>query len=901
VEAVSELAVRWAKLRRTPVSERKVAILLHQNPPRNDMIGGAFGLDAQESTVSLLREMKKRGYGTDTVPESGQQLTSMLLAGVSNDTDWLSAQEMRERCAAFIPTEKYTEWFSSADETCRSGMLRDWGSIPGELHTVDGGIVIPGMISGNIFIGLQPNRGMGGSSEDIYHSQEITAPHNYLAYYRWLTEEFGAHAVIHMGCHGTLEWLPGKGTAVSGKCFPDLVFGHIPHIYPYAISNPGEGVNAKRRTCAVIIDHLIPAHTRAGSYDEIAEVELLLQEYLRAKLADQNEKCRSLANTIFDECIESSLLDDIGLTQHSDIDELENKMEVLYDYICSVKDNMIKDGLHVLGSPPSDERMDEMIYSLTRIRNGDVPSLRSAVADSKGIDLKALMDSPSGTSPDGTLNGEVIDKIDGTSAELITAMRKLSFVKNDCMKTAEDMFGSSDDIRSVISMICDTAVPMLMRTADEIGNVLCSMNGEYVMPGPSGCPTRGNIHLLPTGRNFYSIDPAGIPARSSWEIGKKMADRMIERHVKDNGSYPKQIAIVVWATDTMKTGGDDIAYILWLLGVRPVWSASGSSVTGLEIIPLDELKRPRIDVTLRISGLFRDSFPDLIYMIDDAVTKISELDERKEDNYLIMNLRKDIADSIASGIDAATAKKKARIRIFGDPPGTYGGGIDTLIGSSQWKDRSELADAYIEWGGYGYGREFKGEDVKDFFRKRLSGIDVTVKNHESRELDAFDNDDDYIFLGGLNASVESCSGKQPMSIIGDSADPERPVTRTLQEEGKFIFRSRVLNPKWIDGLKRHGYRGVQELSNLVEFSFGWDSTSDAMEDWMYQAMTEKFLFDGSNREWIENNNPDALRHITSRLLEAIERGMWKADNETTERLRSLFLGSENILEKANDR
>ncbi|MCL2143493.1 MAG: cobaltochelatase subunit CobN, partial [Methanomassiliicoccaceae archaeon] len=393
----------------------------------------------------------------------------------------------------------------------------------------------------------------------------------------------------------------------------------------------------------------------------------------------------------------------------------------------------------------------------------------------------------------------------------------------------------------------------------------------------------------------------GIPARSSWDTGRRMADLMIQRHVKDNGSYPKQVAIVVWATDTMKTGGDDIAYILWLLGVRPVWSSSGSSVVDLEIVPPGELGRPRIDVTLRISGLFRDSFPNLIHMIDDAVAKISELDESEDDNYLIKNLRKDIADSIAEGLDPVTAKKKARIRIFGDPPGNYGGGVDSLIETSGWKERSELADACVEWGGYAYGREFRGEDVKDFFRKRLSGVDVTVKNHESRELDAFDNDDDYIFLGGLNAAVESCSGKQPMSVIGDSSDPERPIARTLQEEGKFIFRSRVLNPKWIDGLKRHGYRGVQEISNLVDYSFGWDSTSDAMEDWMYKAMADKFLFDGENKQWIEDNNPDALRKITSRLLEAIERGMWNADNETAEKLRSLFLGSENILETANDR
>jgi cobaltochelatase CobN len=900
VSAVSELAVRWAVLRRTPPENRKIAILLHQNPPRNDMIGGAFGLDAQESTVALMKELRKKGYSIDNIPESGQELTKQILAGVSNDTEWLSAEDMKERCAAFISTGRYAEWFSAIDGECRERMLRDWGDIPGEIHAVDGGIVIPGIKNGNIFIGLQPNRGMTDSSIDIYHSQDITAPHNYLAYYKWLTDEFGAQAVIHMGCHGTLEWLPGKGNAVSGSCFPDLVFGHIPHIYPYAISNPGEGVHAKRRTCAVIVDHLIPSQTRAESYDELAEIESLVQEYLRARSANQKDKCVSLVNTIFDKCMSSSLLDDIGLAQHSDLEELEAKIETLYDYICSIKDNTIKDGLHIFGSPPQGERMIEMIYALTRIRNGNVPSLRTAVSELLNIDLEKAMNAPSEMN-DGILNGELIDTVDSVSTGIIRNMASMSFRKEECIKAIGKAIGSSADINAITELICDSIVPNLMRTNEEIDNVINSLNGQYILPGPSGCPTRGNVHLLPTGRNFYSIDPAGIPARSSWETGKRMADLMIERHVKENGSYPKQVGIVVWATDTMKTGGDDIAYILWLLGVRPVWSASGSSVIDLEIVSPEELKRPRIDVTLRISGLFRDSFPNLIEMIDDAVHRISELDEDEENNYLLKNLRKDIADAVANGLDAVTAKRKARIRIFGDPPGTYGGGVDSLIETSSWKERSDLADAYVEWGGYGYGREVRGEDVKDFFRKRLSGIEVTVKNHESRELDAFDNDDDYIFLGGLNAAVESCSGKQPLSMIGDSSNPERPSARTLQEEGKFIFRSRVLNPKWIEGLKRHGYRGVQEISNLVEYSFGWDSTSDAMEDWMYQSMADKFLFDGDNKEWIEDNNPEALRKITSRLLEAIERGMWNADDETTERLRSLFLGSEDILEAANDR
>ncbi|MDD4185693.1 MAG: cobaltochelatase subunit CobN, partial [Candidatus Methanomethylophilaceae archaeon] len=381
-----------------------------------------------------------------------------------------------------------------------------------------------------------------------------------------------------------------------------------------------------------------------------------------------------------------------------------------------------------------------------------------------------------------------------------------------------------------------------------------------------------------------------------WKVGKDMADRMVERYIEERGAYPKQVGLVLWSTDTMKTGGDDVAYVLWLLGLEPVWSASGGSVTGLRVIPPKELGRPRIDVTLRISGLFRDSFPNLIRLIDEGIRMISELDETDEDNYLLANLRKDLAENISAGLDPVLAKRRARVRIFGDPPGNYGGGVDTLIESSEWKDKDDLKRAFLEWGGYAYGTDLSGEDMKDFFAKRLGGMDVTVKNHESRELDILDNDDDFVFLGGMNAAVEAIRGEKPVSMIGDSSDPDDVGVRTLQEEASFVFRSRVLNPKWVSGLKRHGYRGVQELSNLVDYTLGWDSTSGAIEDWMYEGISQKFLFDGDNRKWIEDCNPDALLNMSSRLLEAAERGLWNANPETLDRIRSIFTDAETAVE-----
>jgi len=896
VRAVAELAVNWAALRHTANTEKRIAILLHQNPPRRDMIGGAFGLDAAESTVNLLRSMDLRGYDVKGFPGSGQELSEKLLEGVSNDNDWMSSEEMAERAAAVVPVKEYLSWLSEMDKECTFKMTEDWGPPPGDINTAAGGIVIPGRIFGNVFVGIQPNRGYLGSDADIYHSQDVVAPHNYLAYYRWIERIFKADAIIHMGCHGTLEWLPGKGTGLSERCYPDLVLGHIPHIYPYAISNPGEGMNAKRRSWAVIIDHLIPSMTKACGYDEISSLEALVQDHLRASAAGQDEKCRGILDKLYDSCQRMDILPEIGLSGTSSLRDLAPKVPELYDYISDIKGNMIKNGLHVLGMPPEGKALEDMIFSVVRMGNGRVISIRELIASCSGFSIKDLSSRPSETDrATGKLYGEILDDVDEECLGIIEEMNETGFNPERCREILYRAAGESDDSQALSDLICRLSQDIGM-TVNEIENLLDALDGRYIMPGPSGCITRGNAHLLPTGMNFYSIDPASIPTMPSWKVGKDMADRMVERYIEERGAYPKQVGLVLWSTDTMKTGGDDVAYVLWLLGLEPVWSASGGSVTGLRVIPPKELGRPRIDVTLRISGLFRDSFPNLIRLIDEGIRMISELDEADEDNYLLTNLRKDLAENISAGLDPVLAKRRARVRIFGDPPGNYGGGVDTLIESSEWKDKDDLKRAFLEWGGYAYGTDLSGEDMKDFFAKRLGGMDVTVKNHESRELDILDNDDDFVFLGGMNAAVEAIRGEKPVSMIGDSSDPDDVGVRTLQEEASFVFRSRVLNPKWVSGLKRHGYRGVQELSNLVDYTLGWDSTSGAIEDWMYEGISQKFLFDGDNRKWIEDCNPDALLNMSSRLLEAAERGLWNADPETLDRIRSIFTDAETAVE-----
>lgn len=896
IVSVAKAAKRLAVLHSVPAQKKKVAIILYQNPPRRDRLGDAFGLDTPQSIVALLRALKDSGYLVEHIPNDGQELILEMLAGLADDEDWLSAEEMREKAAARVDLETYLSWFSSLPLKCQEEMTRDWGEAPGDILTLDGELLIPGLKNGNVFLAIQPPRGRPDASDSLYHDDKIVIPHQYLAYYRWIQEIFGAHAIIHMGTHGTLEWLPGKSLALSEECYPDIVLKDTVNIYPYIMSNPGEGMQAKRRSRAIIVDHLPPALTRAGSYEELEILEGYLQSYFHAEHGGPIDKAEGLLHTICSLIRKMNLLNDLGIDEDADDSVIEGSLPSIYDYLNEVKDSLIKDGLHIFGQSPEGERMEEMVYSLTWLCNGKLPSLRQAVAEAMGVNILEALRSPSSIHESGELNAALIEKVENTCMDLIRSMRVSDFDETASLRELNERRLCTKDTKTVISYICRTLVPNILQTKNEISGVLTALNGGYVLPGPSGTPSRGNAHLLPSGRNFYSIDPRSIPTPAAWDVGKAMADQMIQRHIKETGKCPESVGMVMFATDTMKTGGDDIAYLLWLMGLKPVWAGGTGRVTGLEVIPLDELKRPRIDVTLRISGLFRDSFANLMDLIDEGVRTVASLSETPENNYLSKHLEEDLAKSVMEGIDKSEARSKALIRIFGCPPGTYGGGVDRLIETSSWENAEDLAEAFISWGGFAYGGGRKGEESKDVLRRRLSITDVTVKNHSSRELDMLDNDDDYIYHGGLIAAVRTARDGPVSSFVGNSSDPDNVRLRSTAEEGRFIFRSRVLNPKWVEGLKKHGYRGAAELSALVDYSFAWDAAAGIIEPWMYQSLTERFLFDDDNREWLESCNPYALRHMSGRLLEAIDREMWTPDEAVRKKLENIYLDTEESLE-----
>lgn len=763
---------------------------------------------------------------------------------------------------------------------------------------------VPGILNGNIFIGLQPARGYEDKAEEVYHSTDIVPPHPYIAYYKWLKNGFKADVVIHVGTHGTLEWLPGKEIGLSAACYPDIAISNLPNLYPYSITVEGEGIQAKRRSYAVLLDHLIPSMAQSGSYDEMAELDDLIKQYYRAVSTDQG-KTSFVQQNIQTIVIEQNYLTDLDISQEEMEADFPAFVEKLHTWVEGIKNTLIKDGLHIFGQVPQAERLYQLVCALLRLSNGKIPSLTQATAKAMGMDYEFLKDNPQHRDAEGVTNLMKFNEIEALSREVVR-----DYLQN---KTEPEAIGDHlkshfitanpaelVDLKTVFEFMQNTLMPKLSATTDEMTHLVKGVNGEFVPPGGSGAPTRGRVSILPTGRNFYAIDPAAVPTRAAWEVGKQLGQKMIDRYLEDEQCYPETMVIVVYAGETMKTSGDDIAEVYYLLGVKPKWLENSDRVIGLEVIPTSELGRPRVDVTLRISGLFRDTFPNLIESVEEAVNLVASLDESDEENFIKRNFQNEVRELIQNGASIETAQEEAGMRIFSDPPGTYGAGVTQLINSKNWEDFTDLGKIYTFWGGHAYGKKVHGKRVTEVFARRLSKAQITIKNESSMEIDMLESDDFYNYHGGLIAAVRTASGQKPQSYCGDSSDPAWVSLNNVKEQTAKIMRSRILNPKWFDGMKEHGYKGAQEISGMVDFVFGWDATADSVEDWMYEKISENFLFNNERREWIKSVNPWAIQNMTERLLEAAQRGMWEAKAESLEKLREIYMDIEGDLENYSE-
>ena len=893
------LAVNWGKLRKTANSQKKAAIVLHNMPPRADMIGCAYGLDTPQSVYNIIRTMQKSGIKTDYDFSDGKEIIDKITEALTNDNRFLSADEILGRCAVTLDESIYPQYFDAMPEKVRDELERDWGSMPGEFMCSGSKILVPGIVNGNIFIGLQPPRALEEKADEAYHSADIVCPYQYLAFYRYLECGFGADFIVHAGTHGTLEWLPGKEIGLSDECYPDIACGTLPNIYPYIIDVPGEGAQAKRRSAACVIDHLIPSMTESGVPGGLESIEEDIASFYHSKILG-NGKEASAAESIWEKAEAVSLTDDIDLARSDFDSDRDAVIDRIHLWISDIKSTKIKDGLHIFGQVPSGVRYTNMIRLLVANKNGDIPDLRSGVLEVMGEDYEILMSDPSALRADGTTNAMTAEAADETGREIFESLAQKGFDSEGAESVINDIekrFGRDAKLlRQCLMYAVSEIKQRLDRTGEELEYFERAFNGRFVPPGASGAPSRGNAEILPTGRNFYMTDPAAIPSRSAWLTGVRLGDQLLETYLKTEGRYPENVSIVVYSGETIKTFGDDIAEIMYLYGVKPVWIGSTNRVTGIELIPPEELGRPRIDVTLRISGLFRDTFPNLIEKIEDVVNLCASLDEPDEINYIKKHISEDVNELLKQGMHRQQAEEYASLRVFGCPPSNYGAGVDTLVNSRKWDSSDDLGRAYISWSSHAYSRKLHGEKLPGIFSSRLAQCDVTVKNIASYESDMLDDDDYYIYHGGLIAAVKSVSGNYPVSYSVRAGDPEHVKTLNIHEDISRIMRARITNPKWTEGQKQHGFKGAQEFSAMLDIVFGWDAASGAADDWMYEAIAGTYLFDDEMREWIKEANPYALHAMSGRLLEAISRGMWNADEQTKDMLRSIYLQAEGDLE-----
>lgn len=896
-EKIARLSLNWGRLKKIPAEEKRVAIIFHNMPPRIDMIGCAYGLDSHESVFALCERLAALGVRFDTPFSSGREIVDRIVAGATNDTRFHSQEELLRRAEALMEPEAYERFFHSLPEKNRTELVDGWGGPPGDFMTACGRILIPGIVNGNVFIGLQPPRAFTERAEEAYHATDIVCPHQYAAFYRWVKEDFGAHVVVHVGTHGTVEWLPGKETALSRECWPDIAIDDLPNMYPYIIDVPGEGAQAKRRISAVIIDHLIPAMDESGLYGDLAVTEGRIEQYYHARQADRG-KMDGIAAEIAAGCRSAGLFKELGMTDDDFFSDTDRAVEKIHMLLSGIKSTKIKDGLHILGQSPRGRKLAEMARLLLSIRDGDIPSLREGTALAEGKDIDDLLSRPEKTDAEGRTNAMLLSALDEKAEKLFRLWQERDFAKEEITPLLEQVFGGGDisALAKALAYARDEILPRLEKTREELDSFADGVCGRFVRPGPSGSPSRGGASLLPTGRNFYSIDPTCVPSRAAWRTGVRLADSLLEKYKKENGSLPESAAIVVYAGDTMKTRGDDIAEIMYLYGVRPLWLAATDRVIGLEPIPVSELGRPRIDVTLRISGLFRDTFPNLIERIEDAVNLTAALDESPAENFIKKHISEDIETLLKKGVGIEEARDDASVRVFGCPPGTYGAGVDIMVQSKKWQSSDDLGAAYVNWSAHGYTKKIHGRKMEETFMRRLSKCEVTVKNISSYEHDMLDDDDYYGYHGGLISAVKRASGKAPTALNASAADPERIDTKTVQEETAKIIRARACNPKWIEGLKEHGFRGAQEFSAMLDIAFGWDATADVVEDWMYDNMADTYLLDEKLSDWIKENNRWALHAMAERLLEAQARGMWDADEERLAKIRELYLETDGELE-----
>ncbi len=876
---VAALAANWARLGRKARGEKRVGVILANYPNKDGRLANGVGLDTPQSCVDLIATLAEAGYAVADAPVDSADLMARVQAGPTN---WL-ADRVQRTGGEVLSLEAYSAFYTALPWEMRQRIEERWG-VPEDdpfFGGQRGGFALSILSFGNVVVGIQPARGYNIDPKETYHAPDLVPPHNYLAFYAWLREAFGVDALIHLGKHGNAEWLPGKALALSAECFPEAVIGPVPHLYPFIVNDPGEGTQAKRRTAAVIVDHLTPPLTRAETYGPLKDLEALIDEYYEASGVDPR-RLAHLRGEIRALTAAAGIDEDAGMVG-ADEDDAFAKLD---EYLCELKEAQIRDGLHIFGTAPEGRLATDLLVALARVprgrgQDGDASLIRALAADFglSGEDFDPL-DCAMGEEWDGprpqalaTLSDDAW-RTKGDTVERLEMMATALVEGGPGSSPGQGQLPATD---AVLDWISNDAAPALSACGpQESAAVLAGLDGRFVPPGPSGAPTRGRPDVLPTGRNFFSVDSRAVPTPAAYTLGWASAAMLVERYLQDNGDWPRAMVLTAWGTANMRTGGDDIAQGLALMGVRPTWDGASRRVTGFEIVPADVLGRPRVDVTLRVSGFFRDAFPAQMDLFDSAARAVMALEEAEDVNPAAARWR------------AEGGGQEAGYRVFGSKPGAYGAGLQALIDEGIWSERKDFAESYLEWGSYAYGGGVAGAGARGALESRLSVVDAVVQNQDNREHDLLDSDDYYQFEGGATAAVASLSGREPVVYHNDHSRPERPVIRTLEDEIGRVIHSRVVNPKWIDGVKRHGYKGAFEIAATVDYLFAFSATTKAVRSRHFDLVYEAFIEDDATRAFIEEANPAALREMAERFAEAMERGLWTPrSNSAADRLKSM--------------
>ncbi|MDG2991955.1 magnesium chelatase subunit H [Candidatus Synechococcus calcipolaris G9] len=898
VEMIAQRALKWANLRRKPKVNKKVAITIFSFPPDKGNIGTAAYLDVFGSIYKVMESLKNNGYDVTDLPANAETLMQEILHDARAQ---VGSPELNIAYRMPVPEyETLTPYAKRLEE--------NWGKPPGQLNSDGQNLLIYGKTYGNVFIGVQPTFGYEGDPMRLLFSRSASPHHGFAAYYTFLNQIWQADAVLHFGTHGSLEFMPGKQMGMSGDCYPDNLIGNIPNLYYYAANNPSEATIAKRRSYANTISYLTPPAENAGLYKGLRELSDLIGSYQTLK---ESGRGIQIVNTIMDKCRLVNLDQDVQLPDADAADMSSEERDTLvgkvYIKLMEIESRLLPCGLHVIGKPPSTE---EAIATLVNIASLDRPeddilSLPRIIAASVDRDIDSIFQgSDRGVLDDVQLLQEINQATRGAVSALVHAqadadgrvskVSKLNFFnmgrKEPWIEALHGAGYTQVDSETIKPLMEYLEFCLQQIVADnELGALLQALEGEYILPGPGGDPIR-NPDVLPTGKNIHALDPQAIPTAAAVKSAKVVVDRLLARQRdENNGAWPESIALVLWGTDNIKTYGESLAQVLWMVGVRPLPDSLGR-MNKLELIPLDELGRPRIDVVVNCSGVFRDLFINQMELLDRAVKLAAEADEPLEMNFIRKHALKQAADM---GINL----RQAATRVFTNASGSYAANVNLAVENSTWEQESELQDMYLARKSFAFSADSPGTmtQSRQILESALKTVDVTFQNLDSAEISL--TDVSHYFDSDPTKVVSNLrgDGKQPKSYIADTTTANAQV-RSLSETVRLDSRTKLLNPKWYEGMLSHGYEGVREISKRLVNTMGWSATAGAVDNWVYEDVNATFIEDEQMRQRLLNLNPHSFRKIVGTLLELNGRGYWDTSESNLDLLRQLYQDVEDKIE-----